>query len=104
MSDDKRRPLVGLTWKAPKKALQLCVPDAPEIADDPIEAKVSGRGRLAVQIKHLAQLLDEFEGDRIRIDAGTSAGSAILITDPDDANFTIIQMPCFWGAQASQAA
>ena len=103
-SDDKRLPLVGLTWKAPETALQLCIPDAPEIADDPIEAEVSGRGRLAVQIKHLAQLLDELESDRVRIDAGTSAGSAILITDPDDANFTIIQMPCVWGAQASQAA
>ena len=104
VSDDKRLPLVGLTWKAPETALQLCVPDAPEIADDPIEAEVSGQGRLAVQVKHLAQLLDELESDRIRIDAGTSAGSAILITDPDDANFTIIQMPCVWGAQASQAA
>ena len=93
-SDDKRSPLVGLTWKAPEKALQLCIPDAPEIADDPIEAEVSGRGRLAVQIKHLAQLLDELGSDRVRIDAGSSAGSAILITDPDDANFTIIQMPC----------
>ena len=59
VSDDKRLPLVGLTWKAPEQALQLCVPDAPEIADDPIEAEVSGRGRLAVQVKHLAQLLDE---------------------------------------------
>ncbi len=103
-SDDKRTPLVGLTWKAPKKALQLCVPDAPEIADDPIEAEVSGRGRLAVQIKHLAQLLDELGSVCVRIDAGASAGSAILVTDPDDANFTIIQMPYLWSAQASQAA
>ena len=102
--DDKRTPLVGLTWKAPKKALQLCVPDAPEIADDPIEAKVSGRGRLAVQIKHMAQLLDELGSVCVRIDAGGSAGSAILVTDPDDANFTIVQMPYLWSAQASQAA
>jgi DNA polymerase III subunit beta len=100
-SDDRRLPLVGLTWRAPERALQLCAPDAPEIADDPIEAEVSGRGRLAVQIKHLAQLLDELESVCVCIDTGTSAGSAILITDPDDANFTIIQMPCVWGAQAS---
>ena len=76
----------------------------PEIADDPIEAKVSGRGRLAVQIKHMAQLLDELGSVCVRIDAGGSAGSAILVTDPDDANFTIVQMPYLWSAQASQAA
>ena len=103
-SDDKRLPLIGLTWKTPEKAMQLCTPGAPEIADDPIEAEVSGQGRLAVQIKHLTQLLDEFKSDRVRIDAGTSAGSAILITDPDNADFTIIQMPCAWRAQTSQAA
>jgi DNA polymerase III subunit beta len=102
--DNKRLPLVGLTWKAPEPALQLCIPGAPEIADDPVEAEISGHGRIAVQIRHLEQLLDEIGNDRVRIDAGPSAGSVILITDPDDADFTIIQMPCVWGAQASQAA
>ena len=102
-SDNKRSPLIGLTWKTPEKALQLCTPGAPEIADDTIEAEVSGQGRLAVQIKHLMQLLDELKSQRVRIDAGTGAGNAILITDPDNANFTIIQMPCAWRAPTSQA-
>ncbi|MGX1050847.1 DNA polymerase-3 subunit beta [Bradyrhizobium japonicum] len=102
-SDDKRSPLIGLTWKAPENALQLCTPGAPEIADDTIEAEVSGQGRLAVQIKHLMQLLGELKSHRVRIDAGMGAGNAILITDPDNANFTIIQMPCAWRAPTSQA-
>ena len=101
--DDKRLRLVGLTWKAPG-ALQLCTPWAPDLVDDPVEAEISGRGRIAVQIRHLEQLLGAIASDRVRIDAGAGAGRAILITDPDDANFTIIQMPCVWGAQASQAA
>ena len=103
VSDDKR-PLVGLTWNAPEPALQLCAPDAPEIADDPVDADVSGQGRFAVQVKHLAQLLDEIGSDRIRIDAGTRAGNAILITDPTNTNLTMLQMPYLWSVQASQAA
>jgi len=102
--DDKRLPLIGLTWQAPGVALQLCIPWAPELADDAVEAGTSGSGRFAVQIRHLEQLLDELEGDRVRIDAGTSTGKPILITDPDDANLTIVQMPCVWMAEASQAA
>jgi DNA polymerase-3 subunit beta len=102
-SDNKRSPLIGLTWKTPDKALQLCTPGAPEIADDTIEAEVSGQGRLAVQIRHLMQLLAELKSHRVRIDAGMGAGNAILITDPDNANFTIIQMPCAWRAPTSQA-
>ncbi|WP_084518238.1 DNA polymerase III subunit beta [Bradyrhizobium sp. th.b2] len=102
-SDNKRSPLIGLTWKTPEKALQLCTPGAPEIAEDTIEAEVSGQGRLAIQIKHLMQLLGELKSHRVRIDAGMGAGNAILITDPDNANFTIIQMPCAWRAPTSQA-
>ena len=103
VSDDKR-PLVGLTWNAPEPALHLCAPDAPEIADDPVDANVSGQGRFAVQVKHLAQLLDEIGSDRIRIDAGTRAGNAILITDPTNTNLTMLQMPYLWSVRASQAA
>jgi DNA polymerase-3 subunit beta len=103
VSDDIR-PLVGLTWNASEPALQLCAPDAPEIADDPVDADVSGQGRFAVQVKHLAQLLDEIGSDRIRIDAGTRAGNAILITDPTNTNLTMLQMPYLWSVQASQAA
>ena len=102
--DDKHLPLVGLTWKAPG-TLQLCVPETPELADDQIEAEmISGRCRTAVQVRHLKQLLDELASDRVRIDAGAGAGSPILITDPGSPNFAIVQMPCSWKAQASQAA
>jgi DNA polymerase-3 subunit beta len=102
--DDQRLPLIGLTWKSPGP-LRLCIPGAPDLADDPIGAvETSGRGRIAVQIRHLAQLFDEFGSERVRIDAGNSAGAAIRITDPDDADFLCVQMPCVWGAETSQAA
>jgi DNA polymerase III subunit beta len=102
--DTTRQPLIGLTWKAPDPALHLCIPGAPDLADDPVEAETAGRGRVAVQIRHLAQLLDGFEADQVRIDTDNSAGATILITDPHDADFTIIQMPCVWSTEASQAA
>jgi DNA polymerase-3 subunit beta len=101
---EKHLSLVGLTWTAAEPSLRLCIAGMPDLADDPIEAEVSGRGRLAVQVKHLAQLLDELGSERVRIDAGTCAHSGILIANPDDANFTIVQMPCFWEAEASEAA
>jgi DNA polymerase-3 subunit beta len=102
--NNKRLSLVGLTWTAPEPSLRLCIAGMPDLADDLIEAEASGNGRFAVQIKHLAQLLDEIGSERVRIDAGAGVGSAILITDPDDANFTIVQMPCLWGIEASDEA
>jgi DNA polymerase-3 subunit beta len=102
--DEKSRlSLVGLTWHAPEPSLRLCIAGAPDLADDPIEAEASGSGRFAAQIKHLAQLLNEVEGERVRIDVGTCAGNGILITDPDDANFTIVQMPCRWETETEAA-
>ncbi|MBB4261416.1 DNA polymerase III subunit beta [Bradyrhizobium sp. CIR3A] len=104
MPDEGHLQLVGLTWAAPEQSLRLCIARAPDVADDPIEAGVNGQGRLAVQIKHLSQLLAELEAERVRIDAGTRANSGILITDPDDPSITIVQMPCFWGAEVADAA
>jgi DNA polymerase-3 subunit beta len=94
--DDKRLPIVGLDWKAPEPSLRLCAPGAPELADDAVDAETSGSGRIAVQIRHLAQLLDELAGDRVHIDAGGSTGSPVLIADPGDVDFTVVQMPCAW--------
>jgi len=93
---------IGLAGKAPEQSLCLCVPEAPD-PDDLVEAETLGSGRFAVQVKHPTRLLDELKGDGFRIDAGAHAGSAILITDPDDSHFTIIQMPCVWMAEVSQA-
>ncbi|MCG2625606.1 DNA polymerase III subunit beta [Bradyrhizobium sp. WYCCWR 13023] len=104
MPDERHMRLVGLTWAAPEQALRLCIVHAPDVADDPVEAEVKGRGRLALQIKYLQQLLAELGGERVRIDGGTRANSGILITNPDDPNVTIVQMPCFWGADVAEAS
>ncbi|UGX91735.1 DNA polymerase III subunit beta [Bradyrhizobium barranii subsp. barranii] len=104
MPDETLLRLVGLTWAAPEQSLRLCIVHAPDVADDPVEADVKGRGRLAVQIKYLQQLLAELGSERVRIDAGTCPNSGVLITDPNDPNITIVQMPCFWGAEVAEAA
>jgi DNA polymerase-3 subunit beta len=102
--DDKRLPLIGLTWKAPEPSLRLSIPNAPELADDLVEAEVGGSGRSAVQIRFLRELLGELKGDRVRIDAATGPGSPILVTDPADEKFLALVLPCVWGVEASQAA
>jgi DNA polymerase III sliding clamp (beta) subunit (PCNA family) len=69
------------------------------LADDQVAADTAGHGRVAFKISHGIQLLDALTGDCVHVDAGDSAGGPILITDPDDANFTAVQMPCVvtWG-------
>lgn len=104
MPDEKHLQLIGLTWEAPDPTLRLCIVRAPDLADDPIRADVNGRGRLAVQIKYLSQLVAELGDGRVRIDGGTRANSGILITNPDEPSVTIVQMPCFWGAEVAVAA
>lgn len=97
------RAVVGLTWKAPDAQLQLCLADAPDMADDIIDAEVAGAGRAACQIQHLAQLLDNFSGKHLRIDhAGNS--SPLAVTDPDDADFFALQMPVAWSSAQRKAA
>ena len=97
------RAVVGLTWKAPGAQLQLCLADAPDMADDIIDAEVAGAGRAACQIQHLAQLLDNFSGKHSRIDyAGNS--SPLAVTDPDDADFFALQMPVAWSSAQRKAA
>jgi DNA polymerase-3 subunit beta len=93
---------VGLQWAPDDPALRLCVPGH-DLADDIVDAEVAGSGRLAVQIRHLRELLDELAGERIRLDT-SGGGIAIVITDPDDPDVLVAQMPCRWSEQSSQAA
>jgi hypothetical protein len=47
---------------------------------------------LRAQVCHLVELLAALRGDSVRLSVA-DPNSAILITDPDDDNFTAIQMP-----------
>jgi DNA polymerase-3 subunit beta len=102
--ETKAAPMVGLLWAADAPALHVCVSGRRDLADDPITAETAGNGRIAFKINHGLELLDAIKGDRVRIDSSAVPGSPIHITDPADANFLIVQMPCVWGAAASQAA
>jgi hypothetical protein len=48
-------------------------------------------------------MLDEFAGERISLDTG-GGGAVIRITDPDDPDVLVAQIPCHWSEQSSQAA
>jgi DNA polymerase-3 subunit beta len=100
----KTKPTAGLVWKAGDPALRIVVPGWPDLADDLIEAEVSGAGRAAFQIRHGLELLEALKGDRVRIDNNADSRNPIRITDPDDPNFLVIQMPCTWSVETSQAA
>lgn len=92
LPDDRTTKLIGLSWIAGTPALQICSPGMPGIASIVIPAEVSKAGRFAVQIAHIKQLLGALKGGRVRIDS-RSGKYSVLITDPDDTDFTIVQMP-----------
>jgi DNA polymerase-3 subunit beta len=94
-------PVCSLAWQ--DNELRLYLAGHPDAADDVIDAAVDGPGRTAAQIGHLAELLESFNGKRVRIDAA-DAMTAVLITDPDDPDFLVVQMPCRVPFQTSQAA
>jgi DNA polymerase III subunit beta len=96
----ERNRVVVLHWAADAPVLRLSLTDS-EIADDAIDAEVTGGGRIAVQIKYLNELLDVIKGERVHFDA-RSAGDPMLVTDPDDESFLALQMGCR-GAQAQAA-
>jgi DNA polymerase III subunit beta len=100
----KTAPTVGLMWKAGDPALHVVVPGWFGLADDPIEAKVSGAGRVAFQIRHGLELLDAVKGDRVRIDNNAEPSGPIHITDPGDPDFLIVQMPVRWVEYSEAAA
>jgi DNA polymerase-3 subunit beta len=100
----KTKPTAGLVWKAGDPALRIVAPGWPDLADDLIEAEVSGAGRIAFQIHHGLELLEALKGGHVRIDSDAGPRSPILITDPDDSDFTVVQMPCQWSEHSEAAA
>jgi DNA polymerase-3 subunit beta len=87
--------LVGLRWSDGESALHLCIPGWPDLADDVLDAEAASTGKVAVQILHLAEIVAEIEGERIHIDANGNGGP-VLVTDPDDPDVLMLQMPCAW--------
>jgi DNA polymerase III sliding clamp (beta) subunit (PCNA family) len=97
----RAKPLCGLAWQ--DNELRLCLAGHPDAADDVIDAAVDGAGRTAAQIGHLVELLESLNGKRVRIDAA-DALAPMLVTDPDDADFLAVQMPCRVPFETSRAA
>jgi len=97
----KAKPVAGLQWQGDE--LRLCLAGHPDAADDVIDATVEGAGRTGVQIHYLAELLDSLNGKCARIDT-TDTFAPVLITDPDDPDFLVVQMPCRVPFERSQAA
>jgi DNA polymerase-3 subunit beta len=95
--------LVGLRWRAGEPQLHLCVPGHADAADDILDAKVGGSGQIAVQIRHLAEIAAELDGERIHLDTKDHLGP-LLVTDPTDPKILMLQMPCAWPREVSAVA
>jgi DNA polymerase-3 subunit beta len=102
---EKLAALVGLAWEPAKPVLRLSLPNQPDAADDAIAATITGAASIwtAAQIAHIAELVDQIHNRNIRI-ATDGAGGAILVTDPDDDNLLVIQMPVHIARGQSRAA
>jgi DNA polymerase-3 subunit beta len=79
---------VSLCWNA--DGLHLSTPD--DGSEDCLAADVEGEAETVVQIRYLAELIGALRGDSVRL-SEDGFGSPILITDPEDENFTAVQMP-----------
>jgi DNA polymerase III sliding clamp (beta) subunit (PCNA family) len=64
-----------------------------DISDDVLAAETNGAISFAVQVHHLVELLDAFEGERVVLDV-KGVGQPILISDPEAPYCRAVQMPC----------
>jgi DNA polymerase III subunit beta len=88
---EQKTRVAHVSWGAGENGLHLAI--ANDVGEDVIEAELTGAGKTAAQIPHLAELLDELEGERVSFNVNTH-GDAILVRDPDDAGLAVLQMPC----------
>ena len=80
VADDNLPEIVGLQWSAGESALRLCLTRQADLADDVVDAEVSGAGRIATSLEQLSELIDGLAGERVRLDAGEPS-RPLLITD-----------------------
>jgi DNA polymerase III subunit beta len=83
-----RTHIVGLRWNA--DGLQLSASGG---SADSLAPEVEGEARTAAQVRYLTELIGALRGDSVRLSSDGSFGSTILVTDPNDKNFTALQMP-----------
>ena len=60
-----------------------------------IDAEPSGAGRIAINDRLLAELIDDLGGEHVRLDADGVAGP-LLVTNPDDETYLALLMRCAW--------
>jgi hypothetical protein len=100
-ADNRRSPQhAGRSEGEPELRLCLVGSDA---ANDVIAAEVGERAGVAVQIKLLAEMVDELDGKTVGIDCG-GAAEPILILSADDEGALGLVLPFAWVAQTTQAA
>ena len=97
---DKLAVIGGLRWSG-APALYLCLVKQPDAANDVIDAETVGVGRVGVDIRLLAELLDSFDGERVCLDTNGASGP-LLITNPSDPNYLALLMPCVWVNHAEE--
>jgi DNA polymerase-3 subunit beta len=92
---------VGLEW-ANDSELHLILPRQPGAVDDTVTAETAARGicRTALAISMLAGILEELDGERVRLEL-KDARSPVRITDPDDPQLLFLQMPLIGFEQPS---
>lgn len=85
---DVRTHIVRLRWDS--DGLHLSTAGDSE---DHLAADVEGEGNTATQIRFLSEMLDAMRGASVRLSTADN-DTAILVIDPEDENFTALQMPC----------
>ena len=97
-SESKAAPLAGLEWDGKSGVLHVSLASW-DVADDFIETEmISGLGQVAVNADLLAEMLEEFPGETVRLDGDGSQNqmTPLLITDPKNADYLALLMPCRW--------
>ena len=93
--------IVGLQWSTDTPLLRLCLAKEPGIADDVIDGEPSGAGRIAINGRLLAELIDDLSCEHVRLDPDGAAGP-LLITNPDDETYLALLMRCAWVDHAEE--
>jgi DNA polymerase III subunit beta len=86
-------PAADFSWK--DGAVHLTLTRQSEVAEDTIDARVNGSGRVAIKLEYLTELLAALPGERIRFEHAEASGP-IAITIPDNADLLVLQMPTRW--------
>jgi DNA polymerase-3 subunit beta len=93
--------IVGIMWNGGE--LRLTLPRQGDAVDDSIDAESNGTCQIAIPLGQLAELVDEFKGQNLRMYVG-GAREPMLVIDPHDAGVLVLQMPMAWTFTDAAAA